>query len=333
MSTRCGAWRSERRPALPRLALALLCWIGLVAATPAAADPRNFIYTGPGELEAHLDLLDRPDIAGAQVIYTWRMLEPEKGVYDFSAIEADLARTDARGKLLFAQVQDRFFLPDARWVPRYILDDPDYDGGLARQFDNAGEGEPVGQGWTAKQWSPALRARFQALLQALAERFDGRLHGLNLPESAFDTVAEDGEDGFTCDAYFEATLDNMRAARAAFVRTHVVQYINFWPCEWNNDRGYMERSFALAVEQGIGVGGPDIVPHRRAQMKNSYPFFNRYRDELPLIAMAIQEPTLTYTNPGTGKRFTRDEFVAFARDYLGVDIIFWSVESPWLAGD
>ena len=27
----------------------------------------------------------------------------------------------------------------------------------------------------------------------------------------------------------------------------------------------------------------------------------------------------------------RDEFVAFARDYLGVDIIFWSVSSPWLA--
>ena len=25
-------------------------------------------------------------------------------------------------------------------------------------------------------------------------------------------------------------------------------------------------------------------------------------------------------------------FVAFARDYLGVDIIFWSVEAPWLAG-
>ena len=30
---------------------------------------------------------------------------------------------------------------------------------------------------------------------------------------------------------------------------------------------------------------------------------------------------------------TRAEFVAFARDYLGVDVIFWSVEAPWLAGD
>ena len=303
---------------LARFALALLCWLGILAASPAAADePRNFIYTG--ELAEHLDLLDRPDIEGAQVIYPWRMLEPEKGEYDFSAIEADLALTDARGKQLFAQIQDRFFLPTARNVPQYLLDDPEYGGG---------------QGWTAMQWTPAVRARFQALLRALAERFDGRLYGVNLPEPSFDPLSkEGGEDGFTCDAYFAGALDNMRAARAAFEDTQVVQYINFWPCEWNNDHRYMERAFALAVEQGIGTGGPDIVPHKRAQMKNSYPFFNRHKDDLPLIAMAIQEPTLTYTNPETGEKFTRAEFVAFARDYLGVDVIFWSVEAPWLAGD
>jgi hypothetical protein len=313
-----------------RIAITLLCWLGILAASPAVADePRNFIYTG--ELAENVALLDRPDIEGAQVVYPWRMLEPEKGEYDFSAIEADLARTDARGKQLFAQIQDRFFLPTARNVPQYLLDDPEYGGGLARQYDNPGEGEPVGQGWIAMQWNPAVRARFQALLQALAERFDGRLYGMNLPETSFDPFAEEGgDDGFTCDAYFDATLDNMRAARAAFEDTQVVQYVNFWPCEWNNDHRYMQRAFALAVEEGIGVGGPDIVPRRRAQMKNSYPFFNRHKDDLPLIAMAIQEPTLSYTNPETGQKFTREEFVAFARDYLGVDVIFWSVESPWL---
>ncbi|GAB5349980.1 hypothetical protein [Alteriqipengyuania sp. 357] len=315
-----------------RILIALLCSLGFLAAPAAATGPRDFIYTGHGELEANLALLDRSDIEGVQIVYTWRMLEPEKGVYDFSVIEADLALADARDKQLFAQIQDRFFLPTARNVPQYLLDDPEYGGGLARQYDNPGEGEPTGQGWTAMHWNPAVRARFQALLAALGERFDGRLYGVNLPESSFDPLSEDGdENGFTCDAYFDATLDNMRAARAAFEETHVVQYLNFWPCEWNNDHRYMERAFALAVEQGIGAGGPDIVPHKRAQMKNSYPFFNRHKDDLPLVAMAIQEPTLTYTNPETGEKFTREEFVAFARDYLGVDVIFWSVESPWLA--
>jgi len=46
--------------------------------------------------------------------------------------------------------------------------------------------------------------------------------------------------------------------------------------------------------------------------------------------MAVEEPTLTYTNPQTGKRFTRDDFVSFARDYLGADIIFWTPQATWL---
>jgi hypothetical protein len=65
-------------------------------------------------------------------------------------------------------------------------------------------------------------------------------------------------------------------------------------------------------------------------MKNSYPFFNRYKGKLSLVAMAIQQPTLTYLNPETKKPHTREEFLAFAENYLGVDIIFWTTESPWL---
>ena len=114
-----------------RIAIALIFWLGILAVPSAANEnPRNFIYTGAGELQARTDLLDLPDIEGAQVVYPWRMLEPEKGEDDFSAIEADLALTDARGKDLFAQIQDRFFLPTARHVPQYILDDPEYGGDL-----------------------------------------------------------------------------------------------------------------------------------------------------------------------------------------------------------
>ena len=67
-------------------------------------------------------------------------------------------------------------------------------------------------------------------------------------------------------------------------------YANFWPCEWNNDQKYMSRTFEFALAHGIGLGGPDIVPWRKAQMKNSYPFFNKYKGKLPLVAMAVQSP-------------------------------------------
>ena len=46
--------------------------------------------------------------------------------------------------------------------------------------------------------------------------------------------------------------------------------------------------------------------------------------------MAVQEPTLTYRNPQTKKPFTKEEFTAFADDYLGASVIFWSTRSPWL---
>ncbi len=313
-----------------RALLGLVLLLGL-AVNASAEEPRNFVFLGGDDLDEHSKLIERPDVEGVQKVYSWRALEPEEGIYDFTDIEDDLATLDRHDRKLFVQVQDRFFSPTARRVPDYILNDPKYDGGLARQFDNPGEGEPVGQGWTTKQWNPHVRSRFQSLLVALAEQFDGRLYGINLPESAYDPIDGEEQPGiFSCDEYFFAALDNMAALRAAFSKTQVVQYINFWPCEWNNDHRYMERAFGMADTLGIGVGGPDIVPYRQGQMKNSYPWFNKHKETLPLIAMAIQEPTLTYTNPETGKAFTREEFIAFARDYLGADIIFWSPDAPWL---
>jgi hypothetical protein len=296
----------------------------------AVTDPVNYLFADSDALVRRTALIERADVAGVQIVYTWKSLEPAQGEYDFSRIEADLAFLEKRGKKLFLQLQDRFFVIEARNVPRYLLEQPEYGGGLVPQSDNPGEGMPAGHGWVAMQWNPAVRSRFQALLRELARRFDGRIHGINLPESAIDVDPKKVGTGFSCDGYFAAEMENARVARAAFHRSYVVQYVNFWPCEWNDDRRYMSRFFEFAAENRIGVGGPDIVPWRQAQMKNSYPFFNRYRGKLGLVAMAVQEPTLTYKNPKTGKKFTRDEFTAFARDYLGADIVFWSMSAPWL---
>jgi hypothetical protein len=315
-----------------------LAWIAATA-TPASARPasarpapalRNFVYLGQDDLDAALPILDRPDIAGAEVMYVWRNLEPRRGTYDFSMIEHDLALTRGRGKGLFVEVLDRFFAPNARHLPQYMLDEPEYGGGLARQFDRQPGRAPVPRGWIARQWDPEVRARFQALLAALARQFDGRIEGIILTETAADVDRDAPPEGYDCDGYFAAERDNALFARRAFRRSQVVQYVNFWPCGWNGAHGYMARFFAFAVANRIGVGGPDIVPWRPGQMTNSYPFIRAWRDRVPLVAMAVQEPTLDYLNPATGRPFTREEFERFAVDYLGVDIIFWTREAPWL---
>ncbi|RDJ11453.1 hypothetical protein [Rhizobium grahamii] len=298
--------------------------------THAAAAPENFIYTSSGDLEGAKNLVSRPDIGGVQIVYNWRQLETAQGQYDFSAIEADLAIITALNKKLFIQIQDRFFEPKARNVPDYLLADRAYGGGITAQFDNPGESKPVGSGWVAQQWNPAVRQRYQALLAALAARFDGEVYGVNLPETAIDLDPKHEPDGYSCDAYFRAEMENLAFARKAFNKSKVVQYVNFWPCEWENDHNYMGRLFEFAAKNGVGLGGPDIVPYRKGQMKNSYPFFNKYKGKLAFVGLAVQEPTLTYRNPKTKKPFTKEEFTAFADDYLGADVIFWSTSTPWL---
>lgn len=296
-----------------------------------AGDVRNFLFLGRDGLDAHASLLQRPDIDGVQIIYTWRQLEPKKGRYDFSQIERDLARATALHKALFVQIQDRFFSKEARYVPDYLLTEPAYHGGLVAQLDQPGEGVPQAQGWVSQQWNPQVRQRYQQLLQALAKAFDGRVEGINLPETAADIDEEHDKTGFTCDKYFAAERENMLFARKVFKQSSVVQYVNFWPCEWDNDHRYMERLFEAALAHGVGLGGPDIVPYSKAHMHNAYPFFRRYKDRLALVAMAVQEPTLTYKDPNTGKPFTRAQAEDFARNYLGARIIFWSTSSPWLS--
>jgi len=295
-----------------------------------AQKPQNYIYTSSGDLQNIEKMITRKDIGGVQIVYNWRSLEKEKDVYDFSRIEKDLEYLTKLNRKLFIQLQDRFFEPKARYVPDYILNDKEYTGGLVAQYDNPGENKPIGNGWVTQQWNPAIQQRFQKLIGELAKKFDGKIQGINLPETSIDIDMKRDKTGFSCDKYFQAELDNLKFTRDAFKQSYVLQYVNFFPCEWENDHKYMSRLFEFADKNNIGLGGPDIVPNKKGQMKNSYPFFNQYKGKLPLVAMAVQEPTLTYKNPKTQKPFTKEEFVEYAENYLGVNIIFWSVESPWL---
>jgi len=71
-----------------KLRAATLCILALLAAFPArAADPANFLFLDADDMSAHRDLMARPDIAGGQIIYSWRQLEPKKDQYDFSKLQ------------------------------------------------------------------------------------------------------------------------------------------------------------------------------------------------------------------------------------------------------
>lgn len=304
-----------------------------------ATGPRHFIFF---DLERQRireeSFLATNAIAGAQLKYTWRELEPQRGQYNFQPLREDLAFLKQHGKRLFVQLQDVSFDESINNVPEYLLDNPEFHGGVARKYriQNDDESTAVSDGWVARRWDAAVRNRFIKLLQALGREFDGHLEGINLAETSVD-FGDSGKlhpEGFTYERYVEGVKVLMAAAREAFPRSHVIQYANFMPGEWLpwSDHGYLRSIYAHAEKIGAGVGGPDLLPHRKGQQNHSYPLIAG-RSAHTIAGVAVQWGNLDARNPATGLRVTVSELARFAEQVLHLDYIFWGIQEPYYSGD
>ncbi|GAA2707843.1 hypothetical protein GCM10010315_03200 [Streptomyces luteosporeus] len=309
----------------------------MAGAAPAPASPHGKVtdnlYMSLGAFEDATSgkdpkvktMIDRKDIGGVQVVVPWKALEGRKGEYKWSRLDAALTYLQQRHKKLFVQVQDRFFdvdMKDAN-LPQYVKD----EGGIAPTIDENPD-TVTSHGAMAAQWNKKVRADFQGLLKAMAEKFDGKLAGVNLPETAVEVDTKKDRAKYTSKSYIDAEIDNMSYGKKVFTKTQFIQYINFLPDD--DDHKRMKEMFDLARDKRIGIGGPDTLPDRPYQMANSYKFLHEYKGSLPLVAMAVQEPDVKAKDPKTGKPYTRERFTDFARDYLGARDLFWTTEADWL---
>ena len=314
---------------------ALFVWLCCAAA--GARPVHNYVFFGLGreKIREAASFLSTDALEGAQVTYTWRQLEPERDAYDFGAVREDLAFLTSKGKRLFIQLQDLSFLASRVNVPRYLLDDPAYNGGADKEYEVGGDGDeehaPV-VGWAARRWDPAVRERFRRLLSALGREFDGRVEGVNLTETSVG-FGESGclfPKGFSFEAYRDGVIANMRALRRAFPKSAVIQYANFMPGEWlpEKDRGYLRAVYRAARELEVGVGGPDLLPNRRGQRKHSYPLI-REASGAVTTGVAVQDGNYADPDPRTGRPLGVAELLKFATEYLKVDYVFWCTEEPY----
>ena len=292
----------------------------------SSTDFQNWLYTSQID-ETTIALLDRPDINGVQALYSWKTWEPEMGQYNFTAIFNDLDTVQSKGKQLWVQLQDRTFSIANVPTPSY-MSTPFYNNGSVPQCDGDDcDNKFEASGWVAQQWNQQVRERFQALLQALARSLDGRIFGINFAETS---IGVENANGFTCQAYFDAELENAKLAANLFHKTYVVQYVNFWPCGYANENNYLSESFEFYAKNGVGVGGPDDIPFKKAMEANAYPFMLEYSKKVPITVVAVQEPDLKAINPNTTQPFTKEEFTTFAKNQLGVTLMFWATSAPWL---
>ncbi len=82
----------------------------------------------------------------------------------------------------------------------------------------------------------------------------------------------------------------------------------------------------------MSVGGPDLLPYRRAQLNHAYPLIKASAGIVP-SGIAVQDGNYEDMNPNTGKRVTISEMIKFATEYLSVDYIFWCTQEPYYSDE
>ena len=270
-------------------------------------------------------------------MYSWRQLERDEGVYDFSDIRDDLEFLKSKGKKIFIQIQDTTFDPAKSAVPNYIVKNPKYNGGTVFQYDSQGKPEGV----VAMRWNSEVRLRFKKLLDALGQRFDGEIEGINLQETAIGveesqtTLAK----GFTYDKYRDAILENMTSLKQAFPTSTTMQYLNFMPGEWlpDDDKSYLRSVFAHADKIGVGIGAPDLMPDKPGQKNHIYKFMSEGRWTIPL-GIAVQDGNYS-GETGEDRKPTEPwpnivpHLEEFAETTLKVNYIFWGAQEPYFSHD
>ena len=310
----------------------LLTALNVSAQTPTASRKtvHHYVFFNlDRERIAEESFLSTKAFEGAQLKYTWRELEPKKDEYDFSAIRKNLAFLNSKGKKLFIQLQDVTFSARRVFVPEYLRSD-EYNGGVAPQYESDAENAEI-HGWVALRWNPLVQERLHKLFAALGKEFDGKIEGINLAETALGFGRPDRyAKGFAPEAYPAAVIANMKALKRAFPKSVVMQYANFMPGEWlpGEDKSYLRSVYKAARENGIAVGGPDLLPFRRGQLNHSYPLIKESAGIVP-TGIAVQDGNYAEKNPADGKRPTIAELLQFATVTLKVDYVFWCTEEPY----
>jgi hypothetical protein len=277
--------------------------------------------------------LTHPMFKGAQIMYSWKQLESQKGQYDFLILKQDYEYLKKYDKKIFIQIQDATFSPAYKAIPEYMHTN-EYDGGDARQINDKG----IAEGWVAKRWNNKVRERFALLLHALGKEFDGKIAGINLQETAIE-VSSKTDKSFSEVGYINGLKENMLTLKKAFPNTTTMIYANFVPGEWLpwTDKGYLRSIYEYGEEIGVGLGGPDLMVTRKGQLNHALTLMHEMNYTVP-IGIAVQDGNyIGKTGNEKGDEINRKNIVpllhGFASDFLKVNYMFWVNQEPYFKED
>lgn len=283
--------------------------------------PGHYVYIPEGlkkkNLEEFIAGLDEV-FKGVQIKFRWRELEEDENHYNFNKIEKLLKIVKKYNKKLFLQIQERSYREGEIPIPDYLYKEPQYQGGVAlfKASYQLKKGKQVGS--VAKIWNKNILERFNKLIKALGNRFDGEpaFEGINFPETALPINRKQTPD-FSAQNYLEALKLRLNVAKNAFKKSVVIQYTNYM--EKNN----LEELIQHCYETGVGIGSPDLVPdngrHKKKARIPAYDYYPAYANKMPL-GVAVQLENFT-RKKGI---FTLDDFWNMGVITLKLNYIFWA---------
>lgn len=215
------------------------------------------------------EIQDLPFVKGAVLRVFWRQLEPQKDVYDFSRVDRYLEQAIAHKKRFGLLLTTKNFLIDMA-APDY-LKTPWFDGGVFLVYKFKGT---IGDNITL--WDDNTYYRLVKLIRTLAARYDGNpwFEMLIINETAFGQPLIPMPESQRA-RFYDNLMRVDAAARQAFTRTVVIQYVNF-------PYTYTPSVARNLLDKGVGIGGPDVFLDDRDHDTRVYPLIEQARGKVPV---------------------------------------------------
>ena len=273
--------------------------------------------------QVYRELKKTPALRGLQIRYHWAELELEENMYDFTSIEQLLAELTAQKKRLIILLQTKSFDPSTAFVPDYLK----REDGI---FPFSSFGKKDIKGYNLKLWNPRVHDRLAALISALGKRFNSHpyFEGIGLTETAMGQPMVEITDN-QMDNYYNNLLSINQQLRKHFPNTMTYQFTNY-------PRPMLKSFVSKLREMGTGLGGPDIFleePGLHANEKRSakgvsakgvYHHYSELSGVVPLTPSVMQSNYVNTRHDNRGRAPTVAELLAFARDKLKANYIFWT---------
>ncbi|MFT3769131.1 MAG: hypothetical protein QM820_27135 [Minicystis sp.] len=260
------------------------------------------------------EIENRPLFRGVQLRYTWRSIEKSKGVYDFSAIHADLDKVQGKHKRLLILLMTKAF-GGGKAAPDYLRT-PEYEGGVFTYDSPSNSGENI------KLYVPAVRNRLIKLVQALGAELDQEpyLDRIQFNETSLGQVSPDLTPAQKT-AFFDNLLLVHRATVAAFPTTVVTQFVNF-PTAYVLPK--IPNDLPLSH---VALGGPDVFLDNPSLDNKAYTYYPPLSNVVPLSPSVQNEDYEVPYHGGPVSYQPVPDLYAKAKNELKANYICWDART------